>query len=117
LRSAFTHAAVGMVLVSAEGRILQANDAVAAMLGRTTADCTGIELWKLAHPDDADSLQAELRGMLDGAVSPRATEHRFHHVTGHDVWVSLDASIFSEGLSIVLTASVDPGARRPRGPA
>jgi PAS domain S-box-containing protein len=117
LRSAFTHAAVGMVLVSPEGRILQANDALAAMLGCTTAECTGIELWKLAHPDDADSLQAEMRGMLDGVVSPRATEHRFRHATGHDVWVSLHASIFSEGLSIVLTASVDPGPRRPRGTA
>src|SRR5256885_40113 len=47
LRSAFTHAAVGMVLVAPAWRILHANDAVAAMLGRTTADCTGIELWKL----------------------------------------------------------------------
>jgi PAS domain S-box-containing protein len=117
LRSAFTHAAVGMVLVSPDGRILQANDAVAAMLGRTTADCTGIELWKLAHPDDADSLQAELRGMLDGAVLPRATKHRFQHVTGHEVWVLLNTSLFNEGLSIMVTASVDPGARRPRGTA
>jgi PAS domain S-box-containing protein len=115
LRSAFSHAAVGMVLVSRDGRILQANDAVAAMLGRTTADCTGIELWKLAHPDDADSLQAQLRGILDGALSPRATEHRFQHVTGHQVWVSLNTLLFSEGLSIMVTASVDPGARRPRG--
>ena len=117
LRSAFTHTAVGMVLVSPDGRILQANDAVAAMLGRTTTDCTGIELWKLAHPDDADSLQAELRGMLNGAVSPRVTEHRFQHVTGQEVWVSLNTSLLSEGLSIMVTASVDPGARRPRGTA
>lgn len=117
LRSAFTHATVGMVLVSPDGRILQANDAVAAMLGRTTADCTGIELWKLAHPDHADSLQAEMRGMLDGTLSPRATEHRFQHLTGHEVWVSLNTSLFSEGLSIMVTASVDPAARRPRGTA
>ena len=115
LRSAFTHAAVGMVLVSRDGRILQANDAVAAMLGRTTADCTGIELWKLAHPDDADSLQALMRGMLDGAVSTRATEHRFQHATGHEVWVLLNSSLFGEGLSITVMASADPGARRPRG--
>jgi PAS domain S-box-containing protein len=117
LRSAFTHAGVGMALVSPDGRVLQANDAVAAMLGRTTAECTGIELWKLAHPDDADSLQAEMRGMLDGVVSPRATEHRFRHATGHEVWVSLNSSLCGEGLSITVMASVDPGARRPRGTA
>src|SRR5438270_3591634 len=34
LRSAFTHAAVGMLLLSPEGRIVQANDALAALLGR-----------------------------------------------------------------------------------
>lgn len=117
LRSAFTYAAVGMLLVSRDGRIVQANDALAAMLGRTTAEVTGIELCKLAHPDHADALQAELRGMLDGAASPRATEHRFQHVTGHEVWVSLKTSLFSEGLSIMVTASVDPGPRRPRGTA
>lgn len=117
LRSAFTHAAVGMLLVSRDGCILQANDALAAMLGRTSAECTGIALWKLAHPDDADSLQAQLRGMLDGTVSPRATEHRFQHVTGHELWMLLNTSLFSEGLSIMVTASVDPGARRAPGTA
>jgi PAS domain S-box-containing protein len=106
-----------MVLVSRDGRILQANDALAALLGRTTAECTGIELWKLAHPDDADSLLAALLEILDGAASPHATEYRFQHATGHEVWVSLDTSLFSEGLSIMVTASVDPGARRPRGTA
>ena len=117
LRSAFTHAAVGMVLVSREGRILQANDALAALLGCTTAECIGIELWKLAHPDDGDSLQAEMRGMLDGVVPPRATEHRFQHATGHEVWVLLNTSLFGEGLSITVMASADPGARRRRGTA
>ena len=113
LRSAFTHAAVGMLLLSPEGRIVQANDALAALLGRTTAECTGIALWQLAHPDDADSLQAAMRRMLDGVLSPRTTEHRFQHPTGHQLWLLLNPSPFGDGLSIMVTASADPSARRP----
>src|SRR2546430_4921258 len=83
LRSAFTHAAVGMLLLSPEGRIVQANDALAALLGRTTAECTGIALWQLAHPDDADSLQAAMRRMPGRVVSPRTPAQRCQHATRH----------------------------------
>ena len=113
LRSAFTHAAVGMLLLSPEGRIVQANDALAALLGRTTAECTGIALWQLAHPDDADALQAQIRRMLHGVGSPRTIEHRFQHPTGHPVWLLLNPSPFGDGLSIMVTASADPSARPP----
>ena len=116
LHSAFTHA-VGVALVSSECRIVEANDALVTLLGRTAAELTGIELWTLAHADDADALQAELRGMLDGSVSTGATKLRLQHKTGHDLWVSLNASLYGEGLSIALMASGDPGSRRPRGTA
>src|SRR5205814_137090 len=105
--------ACSTLLLSPEGRIVQANDALAALLGRTTAECTGIKLWQLAHPDDADSLQAAMRRMLDGVLSPRTTEHRFQHATGHPVWLLLNPSPFGDGLSIMVTASADPSARRP----
>jgi PAS domain S-box-containing protein len=116
-RSAFTDAAVGMVLVSPEGRVLQSNEALARLLGRTPAEFTGIELWKLAHPDDSDSLQAQIRGMLKGPVSKSATRLRFRHMSGREVWVSLSASLFSEGLSIALMGSDDAGASPARGTA
>jgi len=97
--SAFTHAAVGMVLVSTECRILQANDALAVLLGRTAAALVGTELSKLAHPDDADSLQAEIGGLLRGRVTTCSAELRFQHMNGHEVWVALNASFFTEGSS------------------
>ena len=97
--SAFTHAAVGMVLVSTECRILQGNDALAVMLGRPAGEMVGIELGSLAHPDDVGILQFEIRGLLGGSVSTFSAELRFQHVDGRDVWVSLNASFFSEGQS------------------
>jgi diguanylate cyclase (GGDEF)-like protein/PAS domain S-box-containing protein len=95
--SAFTHAAVGMMLVSPDCRIIQANAALAALLGRPAADFPGLELLTLAHADDANSLHAEIRGLLGGAVSSCSSELRLQHVAGEDVWVSLNAAFFSEG--------------------
>jgi diguanylate cyclase (GGDEF)-like protein/PAS domain S-box-containing protein len=94
--SAFTHAAVGMALVSTESRVLQANDALAVMLGRPAAELAGVELSSLAHPDDVAALQREIRGLLQGSVSTFSTEMRFQYADGSDVWVSLNASFFSE---------------------
>ena len=59
-QSAFTHAAVGMALVSTDGRIVQANDSLARMLGRTEAELAGMEIAQLFHPDDNAALQAEI---------------------------------------------------------
>ena len=94
--SAFTHAAVGMMLVSTECRILQANDALAALVGRVPAEFAGIELSEQVHPDDAEVLQAQIRGLLGGSVSKCSSELRFQHALGHEVWVSLNTAFFSE---------------------
>jgi len=94
-QSAFTHAAVGMALVSTDGRIVQANTSLARMLGRTEAEFAGMEIAQMFHPDDNAALQAEVRGILDGVDTTFAAELRCRHSQGIDVWVSLNGSIFT----------------------
>jgi diguanylate cyclase (GGDEF)-like protein/PAS domain S-box-containing protein len=94
-QSAFTHAAVGMALVSTDGRVVQANASLARMLGRTEAEFAGMEIAQIFHPDDDAALQRELRDILDGAETTFAMELRCHHAQGTDVWVSLNGSIFT----------------------
>jgi diguanylate cyclase (GGDEF)-like protein/PAS domain S-box-containing protein len=93
--SAFTHAAVGMVLVSTDGRVVQANAALARMLGRTEADLVDREIGEIVHPDDNTALQAELRDILSGTETTFAMELRCRHAQGIGVWVSLNGSIFT----------------------
>jgi PAS domain S-box-containing protein len=64
--SAFTHAAVGIVLVSTGGRILQANAALARLLGRYEADLVGTDLVAIVHPDDSEMLRAQVGNLLSG---------------------------------------------------
>ena len=49
-QSAFTHAAVGMMLVSTEGSILQANAALARLLGRAVEEFVSTDLMLWIHP-------------------------------------------------------------------
>jgi diguanylate cyclase (GGDEF)-like protein/PAS domain S-box-containing protein len=94
-QSAFTHAAVGMALVSTDGRVVQANASLARLLGRTEAEFAGMEIAQIFHPDDDAALQRELRDILDGAETTFALELRCRHAQGVEVWVSLNGSVFT----------------------
>jgi diguanylate cyclase (GGDEF)-like protein/PAS domain S-box-containing protein len=94
-QSAFTHAAVGMALVSTDGRIVQTNDSLARMLGRTEAEFAGMDIARLFHPDDNASLQVEIHSILDGEKVTFGTELRCWHNNGNEVWCWVNGSIFS----------------------
>ena len=94
-QSAFTHAAVGMVLVAADGRTVEANASLARMLGRTERELAGIDIGQMFHPDDQSALRGEMHRILDGGETTFATELRCAHSGGVDVWVSLNGSIFT----------------------
>ena len=94
-QSAFTHAAVGMVLVSTEGRILQVNASLARLLGRSEPDFADTDLMQMFHPDDQEALRNEMRGILVGVETSFSLELRCRHYQGIDVWASLNGSFFT----------------------
>jgi len=93
--SAFTHAAVGMMLVSQDSRILQTNEALCRLLGRDEGDLAGHELMQFVHADDVDLLRTEIAGLLAGSASHFAVELRCKHGDQTDVWVTLNGSFFN----------------------
>jgi len=97
--SAFTHAAVGMVLVSTDGRILQANAALARLVGKTEAELVGAGLATFVSPEDADLLRTRIGALVSGTEATFATDLRCEHSQGREVWVSLNAAFFSVGPS------------------
>ena len=95
--SAFTHASIGMALVSFEARVLQANAALRALLGiggeeaferRAFAD--------FVDPADASKLESQLSLLKSGEVGAFAVDLRLKHQAGRDVWASVHGSLFSE---------------------
>jgi diguanylate cyclase (GGDEF)-like protein/PAS domain S-box-containing protein len=95
--SAFTHAAIGMVLVSTDRRILQANQALCSLLEKSEVELIGTELTEIVHPEDVNVLRTNLATLLDGMGTGFTVELRCRHSQGLAVWVLLDGSFFNAG--------------------
>ena len=91
--SAFTHAAIGMALVTTEGKFIQANKAFGEMLGRNTSELLSAILPELVHADDIDALQGPVDKLVKGDLASVHTEVRGRHRDGSDVWMSLNISL------------------------
>lgn len=92
-RSAFDHSAIGMALVSPEGRWLQVNRALCSLLGYAEAELMATDYLTITHPDDLATALTNIRQLLKGKIPSYQTEKRYVHKQGHDVWVSWNASL------------------------
>ena len=91
--SAFSHAAIGMALVTTEGKFIQANKAFSDMLGRNPAEMLEAKLEELVNPDDIDALRGPVDKLVNGELTTVHTEIRGKHRDGADVWLSLNISL------------------------
>ncbi len=91
--SAFTHAAIGMALVTAEGKFIQANKAFCDMLGRNSSELLSARLTELVNAEDVSALQAPVDKLKKGDLASVHTEIRGLHRDGSDVWMSLNISL------------------------
>ena len=94
--SAFTHASIGMALLAFDGRILQANEALQALVGQPRDELIGAAFQGLAHDADRVALEERLGLVNDREFEGFALELRCRHREGHAVWVSTHCSFFSE---------------------
>jgi diguanylate cyclase (GGDEF)-like protein/PAS domain S-box-containing protein len=100
--SAFTHASIGMALLGFDGRILQANPALAQLLGRPLAALEGQLFATLVHAEERAGIERALGLAAGSEFQAFARELRCQHADGGSVWLALHASFFTE-----------PGAAEP----
>ena len=98
--SAFTHASIGMALLAFDGRILQANPALCALLGRDVDSLKAALFQALVLPEDRQRIERQL-GLAgqDGKASEFeafAAELRCQRADGSTVWLALHCSFFTE---------------------
>jgi PAS domain S-box-containing protein len=92
-RSAFDDSAIGLALVSPEGRWLQVNTTLGRMLGYTADELRGLDCQRLSHPEDLSRTLALINEALSGPRSRFQVEKRYLRRDGQVVWVSLTASL------------------------
>jgi diguanylate cyclase (GGDEF)-like protein/PAS domain S-box-containing protein len=113
--SAFSHAAIGMALVSVEGHVVQVNRALAALLGRSEEDIVGREFRSLVAASDEEELKRQLQQVRQHQADGFSVEMRMRGARATDVWVSLHCSFFSDAEDIqpcLIFQAFDVSARR-----
>ncbi|MET4678654.1 diguanylate cyclase (GGDEF)-like protein/PAS domain S-box-containing protein [Stenotrophomonas rhizophila] len=90
---AFSSAALGMALVSLEGRWLDVNDSLCGILGYTRAELLLIDFQTLTHPDDLHTDLTLLGDLLAGRREHYHMEKRYLGKAGNLVWGRLSVSL------------------------
>jgi diguanylate cyclase (GGDEF)-like protein/PAS domain S-box-containing protein len=91
-RSAFDYAAIGMALVSQEGRWLQVNRSLCQLVGYSEEELLTADIQALTHREDLDDLLLQQSRLTTGQVPGYQTEKRYIHKSGHEVWTLLSVS-------------------------
>ena len=93
---AFEDAAIGMALVSLDGRWLKVNEALCELLGYTAEEFCRMTVREITHPDDMEANLAHARRLLDGGENFYKLEERYIHKSGKVVWALLSVSVIRD---------------------
>jgi diguanylate cyclase (GGDEF)-like protein/PAS domain S-box-containing protein len=100
--SAFTHAAIGMAIVRADGRMLRVNAALATLVGRTEATLLEQPFDRLLHPGDEAAFTQRALAVLADPAAAFSMELRCLRGDGDVRWVAVHCS-----------CTVDPAGEGP----
>jgi len=79
--------------VGQDGRILQVNDSLCAMVGYAQDELVGASFEPLTHPEDRPLGKSFSHQIIAGAVGAFQVEIRAVHKLGHAVWLSVNSSV------------------------
>lgn len=114
-RRTFEDAAIGVALVAPDGRWLQVNRALSAMVGYSADELLSGSFQEITHPDDLDADLELLGEVLSGRRPGYEMEKRYLRRDGTVIWVLLTVSVVrdTDGNVLHLVAQVqDITARR-----
>jgi PAS domain S-box-containing protein len=94
---AFENAAIGMALVSLDGRWLQVNRSLCEMLGYSEQELLALTFQAVTHPGDLQIGTHYFQQMLSGEIRSCQFEKRYLHKLGQTVWAMLSTSMIRDG--------------------
>jgi PAS domain S-box-containing protein len=92
-QNAFEFAAIGMALVSTEGKWLRVNRAICEISGYSEAELLKRTFQEITHPDDLDLDLENVHKMLASEINTYQMNKRYYHKNGSIVWVLLSVSL------------------------
>ena len=89
----FKQAEVGLAHVGLDGRWLQVNDRLCAIVGYSREELLGMSFQKLTHPNDLKHAVQLAEQLASGAISTYTMEKRYIRRDGSTVWINITRSI------------------------
>ncbi|HXT71289.1 MAG TPA: PAS domain S-box protein [Vicinamibacterales bacterium] len=93
LSSAMQNSPIGMALVGVDGRWLEVNPALCAIVGYTRDELLTMTFRDITHPGDSETDERRIRRLLAGEVESTQVEKRYIHKSGRIVWIQLNTTI------------------------
>lgn len=100
----FEHAAVGVALVSSEGRILKANSAFQGYLGYSETELQHLTFQEFTHEDDVDIDVEYYRQLQAGEINNYQMEKRYITKYQQVFWVNLSVSLMRDAYGEMMYA-------------
>lgn len=95
-RRVMEDSAIGIAIVSLDGRILQTNPAFATMLGYSREEIEALTFFQITYPDDLEIGRETMAGLKAGTVDAFHFEKRYLKKDGTPVWAQLAGSVIRD---------------------
>ena len=95
-RRIYENAAVGIALVSEEGRWLHINDSLCSLVGYDRDQLTHMTFQEITHPDDLETDLGLVTQMLEGRIDSYSMDKRYIRQDRSVVWVNLSVSLIAD---------------------
>jgi PAS domain S-box-containing protein len=92
----FRQAAVGMLVMDLDTRMLRVNQRLCDILGYTKDELQGMRYMPLNHPDDAPTDAALFRQLRDGEIPDYVMEKQIRRKDGGYIWVLISCALVRE---------------------
>jgi len=92
-RQALEHSAIGMALVTLDGRWQLVNRAMVDLLGYSAEELSDLPFQLMTHPDDLAADLRQVERLLAGEIDSYRMEKRYRHKDGHYLWALLAVSL------------------------
>lgn len=108
-RGSFEHSAIGMALVSTEGKWLKVNKRICNIVGYSEQELLATTFQHITHPDDLSIDLENLHKLLSGEIATYSIEKRYYHKKGNVVWVLLSVSMVrdADGMPLHFVSQIE----------
>lgn len=93
LRAGFEYSAIGMAMLTSEGRYFKVNKELCKITGYTADELLLLNYRQITHPDDLEEGESGVAQLKQGIIDVYRSQKRYLHKDGKIIWANLHLSV------------------------